>query len=151
MPKPSAAIARPIDGSRSVRVISATAFTCPVFSAISAITAGRTSRMNTALRCGRCQPGISLPSGPMLVCGGNPNQPADFTPAQLTRSCRVTLPATGSYELIFPNTRSKIHDSRYPKMSPRNTAIRPRNPRNPSAIAITASMVSRATHWSCGQ
>jgi hypothetical protein len=40
---PSAAIARPMTGSRSVFVISATALTWPAFSATSAITAGRTS------------------------------------------------------------------------------------------------------------
>jgi len=39
---PSAMIARPIIGSRSAPVISATALTCPVFSAIRAITDGST-------------------------------------------------------------------------------------------------------------
>src|SRR2546421_737350 len=151
VPTPSAAMARPITGSRSVCVISATALTCPVFSAISAITDGSTSRMNTTLKCGRGQPTTSLPSGPVVVCGGNPNQSAALTPAQLTRSCVVTFWAAASYDVILPNATSKTHDSTYPKIRPRNTAIRPRNPRNPSAIAITASMVSSATHWSCGQ
>jgi hypothetical protein len=115
------------------------------------MTAGSTSRMKTHLKCGRCQPGISLPSGPMPVCAGNPNQSAALTPAQLTRSCVVTLLAAGSKDVILPKTRSKIQDSANPKMSPRKTAIRPRNPRKPSAMAMTATMVSNAIHWSCGQ
>ena len=44
VPTPSAAIARPMYGSRSRLVIAATALTCPVFSATSAMTAGSTSR-----------------------------------------------------------------------------------------------------------
>ena len=60
---------------------------------------------------GRCQPGISLPSGPTVVWAGKPTQSAAFTPAQFTRSWVVTLPAAGSKEVIGPKTRSKSHDS----------------------------------------
>jgi hypothetical protein len=150
VPIPSAAMARPITGSRSWPVISATALTCPVFSAIRAMTAGRTSRMNTRLKLGRCQPTTSLPST-MCVCGGNPIQSAALTPAQLIRSCVVTFWAAGSYDVIGPKIRSKSHDSTNPKTRPRNTAMRPRKPRKPTAMQMTASMVSSATHWSCGQ
>ncbi len=52
VPTPSAAMARPMYGSRSAPVISATALTWPVFSAMSAITAGRTSRMNVSEKLG---------------------------------------------------------------------------------------------------
>src|SRR5262245_4530704 len=112
VPTPSAAIALPITGSRSVLVISATALTCPVFSAISAITAGSTSRMKTMLNDGRCQPTLTpCPSGPNTLRAGKPNQSAAFTPDQSTRLCSVTACALGENELILPNTRSKIHDS----------------------------------------
>src|SRR5258707_462915 len=76
---PSAAIARRITGSRSVLVISATAFTCPAFSATRAMTAGSTSRTKATLKSGRCQPGISLPPT-TAVLAGNPNQCALATP-----------------------------------------------------------------------
>ena len=53
VPTPSAMIARPIIGSRSRSVIAATALTWPVFSAISAITAGRQSRIAVPLKSAR--------------------------------------------------------------------------------------------------
>ena len=56
VPTPSAATARPSTGSRSVLVISATALTWPRFSAVSAITAGRASRMKISENDGKCQP-----------------------------------------------------------------------------------------------
>ena len=89
VPKPSAAIARPITGSRSRPVISATALTWPVFSAISAITAGSTSSANVTLKDGACQP--VMPAAASL-CGGKPTQSAALTPAQLSRSWVSTLP-----------------------------------------------------------
>ena len=50
--KPSPAIARPMYGSRSSPVISATALTWPAFSATSAMTPGRTRTMNVRLNEG---------------------------------------------------------------------------------------------------
>jgi hypothetical protein len=108
---PSAAIARPITGSRSVPVISATAFTWPVFSAMSAITAGSTSSTKVSLMSGKCQPAISWPSGPTVVCGGKPTQSAARTPSQFTRQWVVAWLAAGSKEVICPKTRSNSHES----------------------------------------
>ena len=67
MPTPSAAMARPITGSRSVLVISATALTWPVFSAMRAMTAGTTRRMAAIENDGACQPTISLPADDLGV------------------------------------------------------------------------------------
>ncbi len=127
--RPSAAIARPITGSRSVPVISATALTWPAFSAISAITAGSTSRMKANLKSGRCQPATSLPSAPVVVCGGNPNHEAAFTPDQSTRSWLVACVAPPSTDVIGPAVRSSSQDSRYPKTRPTKIAIRLMKPR----------------------
>ena len=91
--KPSAASARPIIGSRFVPVISATAFTWPAFSAIRAMTPGRTRTMNVRLNDGAWMPTTPLASSEK---GGNPNQGAEATPSQLTRKCSVTSPAVGS-------------------------------------------------------
>ena len=63
----------------------------------------------------------------------------------------VALLAAGSKEVICPKARSNSHDSTEPKIRPRNTTIRPMKPRKPTAMAITAIIVSRATHWSWGQ
>jgi hypothetical protein len=83
VPTPSAPMARPITGSRSRSVISATALTCPVFSATSAMTAGSISSTNARLNVGPCQPTIPLAKS---LCGGKPSQSAASTPLQLTRS-----------------------------------------------------------------
>ena len=53
VPTPSAATARPITGSRSCPVISATALTWPTFSATSAITAGSTSSAKVSEKLGQ--------------------------------------------------------------------------------------------------
>ena len=66
--------------SRSCPVISATALTWPVFSAIRAITAGSTSRIAVIVKVGVCHPTTSLPSAPVTVCVGKPNHEALPTP-----------------------------------------------------------------------
>ena len=106
--RPSAAIARPITGSRSWPVISATALTCPVFSAISAITAGSTRSVNVRLKEGAWMPVIPCARS---LRGGKPNQSAAWTPAQLSRSWVPTLPAP-SAAVIGPKTVSKTQDTR---------------------------------------
>ena len=63
-------------GSRSWPVISATALTWPVFSAISAMTAGSTSRIAAMVKVGVCHPTTSLPSAATTVCDGKPNHEA---------------------------------------------------------------------------
>ena len=93
VPTPSAMIARPIIGSRSVRVISATALTWPVFSAISAITAGSTSR-------------IADPWNDGAWKSGSPIQAAAFTPSNETRGCVSTFPAPGLNAVMSPATLS---------------------------------------------
>src|SRR6266487_3360692 len=88
VPTPSPMNARPTYGSRSSPVISETAFTCPEFSASSAITEGITSRMNVNLNTGRCGP-LSTPNVGLVIVLGSPNQEALPTPPQLTR-CTAT-------------------------------------------------------------
>src|SRR5919202_284353 len=56
VPRPSAAMARPMYGSRLAPVISATALTWPVFSAMRAMTAGMTSSTNAHRNSGRWMP-----------------------------------------------------------------------------------------------
>ncbi len=84
--KPSPASARPMYGSRSSPVISATALTWPAFSAINAMTPGRTRMMNVRLNDGAWMPTIPLASSEN---GGRPNHDADCTESQLTRKCSV--------------------------------------------------------------
>src|SRR6478736_3291804 len=79
VPMPSAAMARPMYGSRSAFVISATALTWPVFSAMSAMTAGSTSRMAATENDGAWMPTISLPSAPVVDVGGRANHDTETT------------------------------------------------------------------------
>ncbi len=110
--RPSAATARPITGSRSVPVISATALTFPTFSATRAMTAGSTRSTNPSRTSGRCQPVRAAPSGPIVpVRGGKPNQSALLTPSQSTRKRVVSSPAAGPKEVMRPKVRSKTQDS----------------------------------------
>ncbi|OLE27930.1 MAG: hypothetical protein AUG49_03850 [Catenulispora sp. 13_1_20CM_3_70_7] len=95
VPRPSAAMARPMDGSRSLPVISATALTWPVFSATRAITAGRTKRMKAHLNSGKCQPASWCAPLP-VVLSGNPIHLADLTASKLARQCVVSWPAPAS-------------------------------------------------------
>src|SRR6476620_1204704 len=118
VPMPSAATARPITGSRSCPVISATAFTWPTFSATSAMTAGSTSRENVIEKLGRCQPTADrlpsmnwLPTRPLGVCGGNPNQSALFTPDQSTLQWVVAWAEPGSGDVILPKARSASQET----------------------------------------
>src|SRR3954453_4379029 len=71
---PSAAVERPRYGSRSRLGIALTAFTCPAFSAISAITAGSTSSEKLTEKLG-------------AVKFGRPNQSAFPTVENEMRSC----------------------------------------------------------------
>jgi hypothetical protein len=79
-------------------VISATALTCPVFSAISAMTAGSTSRLK-----------LSEKDGAMK--SGRPNQAASVTELKLIRSRVLTVPVP-SGEVIWPAVTSSRTDSR---------------------------------------
>ncbi len=78
-----------------VFVISATALTWPVFSAMRAMTAGRTSRIAAIEKEGAWMPTISLPSAPIVVEGGRPNHGALVMPSKLVRKCVVTSPDAG--------------------------------------------------------
>ena len=109
VPKPSAAIARPITGSRSSPVISATALTWPMFSAISAITPGSTSRMKVIEKLGPCTSPTPSASVPL----GEPTQSAALTAGQADqRSCSVaSVRPAPTTELIGPKMTSKSHES----------------------------------------
>ena len=52
---------------------------------------------------------------------------------------------------MVPKTASKSHESRKPKISARNTAIRDQKPGKRQAATTMKVAVSSATHWSCGQ
>ena len=78
VPTPSAKMARPIIGSRSVLVMAPTALTWPVFSAISAMTAGSTRMIAENLKSG-------------AVRSGKPIHDASLTASKLTRWCVVDL------------------------------------------------------------
>jgi hypothetical protein len=93
---PSAKMPRPRYGSRSRRVISLTALTCPAFSAMSAMTAGRASTMKLPWKCGN-------------VWCGSPNQSACDTPLKLVRKCVDTLPVA-SGAVIMPPALSQIQE-----------------------------------------
>ena len=136
-----------------------TALTCPMFSATRAITAGMASSANVTENDGRCHPTASrlpswawLPSSPSAVWLGNPSHSALLTSAQSTRSWAIASPPDdGVTDVIWPNTWSASHDTTYPKIRPRKIAIRPAKPRSPTAIRITASMVSNPIHGSAGR
>ena len=100
VPTPSPAMARPMTGSRSWPVISATALTWPVFSAMRAMTAGRTSRIAAIENEGAWMPTISLPSAPIDVWGGKPNHAALARLSKLVRKWVVTSPAAASKDVI---------------------------------------------------
>src|SRR3954454_17430569 len=110
VPNPSAAIARPMYGSRLVFVISATALTWPVFSAMRAMTPGSTSRIAATENDGAWMPTISLPSPPIVDDGGRPNHGCAERLSKLVRKWVVTLLAPASKEVIWPKTLSKIHE-----------------------------------------
>ncbi len=97
VPTPSAKIARPMTGSRSRLVMAATALTCPAFSAMSAMTAGSTSRLKLTEKLG-------------AVNDGRPIQSAAPTEAKLMRSCVLTTPAPSGL-VIGPDTTSSTIDS----------------------------------------
>ena len=138
-------------GSRSCPVISATALTWPVFSAMSAMTAGRTRRIAATLKLGVCHPTTSLPSAATRVRAGKPSQAASATAEVSQRRCSVAWVAPPSTEVIGPTVASSSHDSAVPKMRARKTAMRLMNPRKATAATIVKSIVASATHWSCGQ
>src|SRR5664280_357768 len=96
-PAPSAAIARPRYGSSFSPVISATAFTWPVFSAISAMTTGSETSTNARLNVGRWNPTTLVAAlssqFDRSLTGGRPNQLALFTLVQSTRKWVVILQA----------------------------------------------------------
>ncbi|MBB6419152.1 hypothetical protein HDC93_004754 [Streptomyces sp. AK010] len=94
--RPSPSTARPSTGSRFSPVISPTALTCPVFSAINAITPGSTSSAAETLKDGECRV-------------GSPNQSAEATESSCTRACVVTWPS-GPGAVIGPATRSRTQD-----------------------------------------
>ncbi|OPZ50914.1 MAG: hypothetical protein BWY91_02766 [bacterium ADurb.BinA028] len=151
MATPSAAIARPMTWSRSAPVISATALTWPVFSAMRAMIAGRTTRTAAKEIVGAWRPTSSLPSAPVVVAGGKPSHGELATPSRLTRQCVVTLPAPASKLVIWPKPRSNSQDSTKPKTRLRKIEIRPRKPLSATAHTMAKVMTNRATHWSCGQ
>jgi hypothetical protein len=119
VPNPSAATARPTTGSRSTPVIPETALTWPMFSATSAITAGSANSAKVIENDGRCQPTASrlparvwLPVSPSAVCGGKPNQSADATPDQSTRSWAIAFPPEeGVGEVIWPKIKSASQET----------------------------------------
>ena len=138
-------------GSRSWPVISATALTWPVFSAMSAMTAGSTSRIAVTVKLGVCHPTTSLPSAATTVCDGKPNHAASPTSEVSQRRCVVASVAPPSTEVIWPTVLSSSQDSAVPKIRARKTAMRLMNPRNATAATIVKVIVASATHWSCGQ
>src|SRR6266567_4505078 len=109
VPTPSPINARPRYGSRSSPVISETAFTCPEFSASSAITDGITSRMKVSLKAGRCGP-VSEPNVGLMIVLGTPIQCALDTPLQLTRCTATHFPAV-LHDWTVEN-ESAIHEIR---------------------------------------
>ncbi len=153
---PSAVTARPTYGSRSVPVISPTAFTCPMFSAINAITAGRTSSTAEVLKSGAWKL-------------GSPNQGAEDTASKLTRSCGKAVAtqyvpsagqaapaasrrlAPGSTDVTGPAVMSSSHDRTNPATSPISTPTRPMNPLNATITTNVMTIVTSAIQWSCGQ
>lgn len=134
---PSAAMAVPSLSSRLSPVISPTAFTCPAFSATSAITTGNATSTADHWKAGASKL-------------GRPSQSALVTPERSSRQWSVTLPLP-SAEWICPNTRSRTQDSPYPNTRPRKIAMRAKNPRRPTTARPVNSMTSSAVHWSCGQ
>ena len=100
VPTPSAKIARPMYGSRSRLVISATALTCPAFSATSAMTAGSTSSAEVQREARRGEVGQPEPVG---VRDGR---------VRLMRSWVVASVAPPSTEVIGPAVTSSSHESR---------------------------------------
>ena len=138
MPTPSAMIARPMYGSRSRLVIAATALTCPVFSATSAMTAGSTSSAKLSEKLG-------------AVKVGSPNQSASDRPERFRRSCSVASVAPPSTEVIGPAVTSSSHEKTKPNTRPSRIAMRAQKPRNISEATMTNDIVASATHWSCGQ
>jgi hypothetical protein len=100
--------------------------------------------------------------------GRKPNQSASRTGSKFTRSCANAVAtqygpsgeqefpsasrrfAPGRTEVICPK-RSKIHESTYPRTRPRKMAMRPMNRRRPTAMAMTATGMISAIHWSWGQ
>jgi hypothetical protein len=125
-------------GSRLRLVIAATALTCPVFSATSAMTAGSTSSEKFSEKLG-------------AVKSGSPIQSAEETPERLTRSWTVGSVAPPTTELIGPAVTSSSQESRKPKIRPSRIAMRAQKPRSSSEAMMTNVIVARATHWSCGQ
>lgn len=136
-PTPSAEIAVPSLSSSESPVISPTAFTCPAFSATSAMTTGRATRIADHSKDGPCSV-------------GSPIQSALPTPERSSRQWSVSLPLASS-EWILPKTRSDTQETPYPKTSPRKIAIRDQKPRRQTTARPVNSIVSRAVHWSCGQ
>src|SRR5690625_3660346 len=144
--KPSAPRARPIYGSRSSPVISATARTCPTFSAIRAMTPGITNNTKVRETLGGCTAGTPSASVPL----GSPNHGASANPVKSTRLATSTAPSSVSVA-IPPIDLSKIQDRRKPKISPRKTEMRPQKPGKRTAPITMNTATANPTHWSCGQ
>ncbi|CAM5696477.1 hypothetical protein SANTM175S_01177 [Streptomyces antimycoticus] len=94
---PSAAIAVPSWSSSGSPIISPTAFTCPAFSAISAITTGSATSTADQWKLGACS-------------DGRPIQSALATPDRSSRQWSVTRPLP-SIEWILPKTRSRTQET----------------------------------------
>ncbi len=136
-PTPSAEMAVPSLSSRLSPVISPTALTCPAFSAISAMTTGRATRIADHSKDGPCR-------------SGRPIQSARPTPDRSRRQWSVTSPLA-SAAWIRPKIRSSAQDRAYPKTRPRKIAIRDQKPRRQTTARPVNSITNRAVHWSCGQ
>ncbi len=118
-------------------VISPTAFTWPAFSATSAITTGRATRIADHSKAGAWKDGSPIQSA--------------WPTAERSRRQWSTASAPPAGEWILPKTRSSTQESRYPKTSPRKIAIRERKPRRQTTASPVKSITSSAVHWSCGQ
>lgn len=108
-----------------------------MFSATSAITTGSATRIADHSKLGAWKV-------------GSPIQSAFPTPERSRRQWS-TAAAPPAGELILPNTRSRTHDSTYPKTSPRKIAMRERKPRRQTTASPVNSITASAVHWSCGQ
>jgi hypothetical protein len=138
VPTPSATTARPMTGSRSRLVISATALTWPTFSATSAMTAGCTSRLKFSEKLG-------------AVKSGRPNQSASADGVEVD-------PVAGGH-LAGAVGRGDLTDGRVEQdrqqvaedQAEQGSRCGPRSPASSSEATMTNAIVASATHWSCGQ